>query len=113
MVDTFEMIEAGVGGVELIDQRRNALLKMADRHRVPWVDLNSLDLVDQPLHRGLELHLVAAAIARFERVGERSDSVLKARNHIAAAAGMRGLLDLGGERSHVLREVASASFEAT
>ena len=51
----------------------------------------------------LARHVLAVPVARFERVRERADPALEARQHVAAAAGS-DVFDLVGQRAHLVGE---------
>ncbi len=114
-LDRFEMVETGVGGVELLDQLGDPILEMAERRLVAAVELNALDLVDQAGDHGLELarDVLAVSIARFQRVRERGDPTLEAREHVAAAAVVAAWSTLSASERTSSESFASASFEAT
>ena len=104
-LDRLEMVETGVGGVELLDQHGDPVLEVAERHVIAAGELDPLDLVDQSRHHGFHLarHVMAVAVARFERIRERGDPALEVREHVAAAAG-GDLVDLVAKRAHLVGE---------
>ena len=105
--DRLEMVEAVIGGVEFLHECGDPVFEMTERGLVAAADLNILDPVDQTGDHGFKFvrHILAVPVARFERVGERPDPPLQHREHLGAAGRTGGLVDLGGERAHLLGEV--------
>ena len=108
--DRLEMVEAVIGGVEFLHECGDPAFEMTERGLVAAADLNILDPVDQSADHALKfgrhaMGALAVLVARFERVGERPDPPLQHREHLGTAGRTGGLVDLGGERAHLLGEV--------
>src|SRR5204862_4931239 len=105
-LDRLEVVEPGVGGVELLDQLGDTILEMADSRLVAAGELNPLDLVDQSLDDGLDLvrRSLVALVARLERVSERCNAAFERREYAACAAG-GGLIDLSGQRGRLVGQL--------
>ena len=105
-LDRFEMIEPGVGGVELLDQFGDPVLEMAERRLVAARELYAFDLVDQTRDHGFELvgHVLAVAITCFERVGEHCDPAFE-RGEDAAARRAGRLVHLVAKRTHLFGQL--------
>ncbi len=100
-LDRFEMIEATIGLVELLDQSDDAILQMRDRGLVAARELKSFQLVGQPLDHGIEgVRVLAVAVAGLQRVRDRGDPLLDDREYVGAG----DLVDLGGECPYFFSE---------
>ena len=83
-LDRVEMVEAGVGGVELLDQSHDPVLEMVDRGLVGAASLELVDLVGEASHHGFEAgaHRRPAPRECSQRVGDRRDPPLHGRERI-------------------------------
>src|SRR5215470_13214957 len=91
-LDRFEVVEPGVGSIELLDQFGDPVLEMAERRLVAARELNPFDLVDQSIDHRFELvgNALAAVVAGLEGVGKHRNPAFERRKN--AAAGWAGHL---------------------
>ncbi len=104
--DRFHLADARVGGIQPLDEHRDAVVKnMPLGHEAAGLlgVLNLLDLVGQRLHQRFQPWRRGIAVLRLlgERLAERVDTMLEAGERVGIGAGLGDMVDLVGERLHL------------
>ena len=104
LLDRLEMIEAGIGGVELLDQMADPVLELADRSLVGAAEAHLLEPVRQAFDDGVEIgrHAGAGLAAALEHLGHGRDALLQGREERGRA---RDLVDLAGQPLDLLGQL--------
>ena len=102
-LDRAEMVEARVGGVELLGQPHDAVFEIVDRALVGTAGMQLIDLVGEAAHHRLEAGGVAGrrAARLLQRVGDCGDPLLHQRERV----GRRDLIDAGGKHPHFIGQL--------
>ena len=102
-LDGIEMREAGIGGIEPLHQRGDAILEMAERGVVGVGELNPFELFDQAGDQPLELarNRMASFVRSVKHVGKRIDAVFQRRQRIAACRHVGDVVDPGREPADI------------
>ena len=102
------MAEAGIGGIQPLDQRNDVIFEMANCEVAAARLLDHFDLVGQRLHQRFQhgWHRGAALRAFGECVRERGDALLETVERIVAAGRQRHGIDLFGQFMHLGRQPA-------